>query len=341
MKAETTMKTRTLNIGICFMLLTSTILLGLVGTVSATAPGVPGRPGGPSEGSHHVTFEFTVSPVFAQSNNQVNYNFSWGDSTNTWVGPFASGAGPVKASHQWTAVGVYQVKVQAKDATTSEKSAFSLPLNITIVNVETPQMPDGPTQADIHELCEFSIPAVKAPSGHDVLYLFNWSDDLTTSWIGPHPSGWDFPVEASHAWDKKGDFQVRVKAKDNTTSDESAWSQPWNITIGSSGPLFDITGLTGGFGVTASIRNMLAPSKYVDYTIEIAGGQLSGAHVHKYYNGTVYIPSGTTVPVSAPTFLALGRVKITVTAKCAGEPVATATYQAFSLLFYVTNIQEV
>ncbi|MCX6666422.1 MAG: hypothetical protein NT038_10285, partial [Euryarchaeota archaeon] len=159
---------------------------GLVGTVSAIAPVTPGRPAGPSEGSHHVTFEFTVSPVYHPSSHNVSYNFSWGDGTNTWTGKFASGAGPVVASHQWTSIGTYQVKVQARDYDTglpADTSPFSLPLNITIVNLETPQMPDGPTAAAIGQLCEFNIPAIKAPYGHDVFYLFNWSDNFTTYWI--------------------------------------------------------------------------------------------------------------------------------------------------------------
>ena len=278
-----TMKTRILNTSVCLMLLVSTMLLGFVGTVGAVAPPTPGRPSGPTEGSNHVLINFTVSPVFATANHNVSYNFSWGDTTNTWVGPFASGHGPVIASHQWTANGVYSVTVQAKDYDTgspTDISGWSLPLNITIVNLVTPPMPDGPTAAAINELCEFSIPAITAPYGHDVLYLYNWSDNFTTYWIGPHPSGWDFPVEASHGWDTKGTYQVRVKAKDNTTSDESAWSKPLNITIGVSGPQFAIAGLSGGFGVTASIKNNLAPSKYVNYTIEISGGLLF-FHVHK------------------------------------------------------------
>ncbi|MCX6666423.1 MAG: hypothetical protein NT038_10290 [Euryarchaeota archaeon] len=104
--------------------------------------------------------------------------------------------------------------------------------------------------------------------------------------------------------------------------------------------MFTITGIAGGFGVTANIKNMLAPSKYVDYTIQISGGLL-GFHVQRYYNDTVYIKSGTTVSISTPAFFALGKVKITVTAKCGGESLVTGIYEAKVLLFYVTGIKEV
>lgn len=337
-----TMKKRISNITVCLILLTSTMLLGFAGTVYATQPGIPARPIGPTDASNNVTLQYTVYPVSAGGHN-VSYNFSWGDDTSTWVGPFPSGIGPVTASHTWTANGVYAVRVQAKDADVvpGDVSDFSVPLNVTIVSLVAPSRPDGPTSTAIDELCEFSIPAISAPFSHDVLYLFNWSDGYTTYWIGPYPSGQDQPITASHGWDVKGTYQVRVKAKDNTTLVESAWSLPLNITVGvDEGPLFEITGLTGGFGVTATIKNTLAPSKYVNYTIEIAGG-LFGFHVHRYYNGTVYIQSGTTVSVAVPAFFSLGTVKITVTAKCGGESLATKTYETKVLLFYVTGIKEV
>ena len=169
------MKKRIQYMSVSLMLLVSTIFIGLVGTVGAIPPGIPGRPSGPTEGSHHVELEFRVSPVFAQSSHDISYNFIWGDSTNTWIGPFASGTGPVVATHEWTLVGMYQIQVQARDETTSETSELSEPLEITIVNLETPAMPEGPTKPEIGQLCEYSIPAIQAPSGHEVLYLFDWA----------------------------------------------------------------------------------------------------------------------------------------------------------------------
>ena len=57
----------------------------------------------------------------------------------------------------------------------------------------------------------------------------------------------------------------------------------------------------------------------------------------KFFGDTIYIKSQTTAMVAAPTFLALGRVKITVTAQCSGEPETAITETAYGrvLFFYV------
>ena len=210
-----------------------------------------------------------------------------------------------------------------------------------------PGQPTGPEQAAIGELVLISVDPVLMV-GHNVSYNFSWDDGLTTGWIGPYPPDWDDTIEAQHAWDFEGTYDVRVQAKNETSGEISDWSQPHNITIGETeeeepeGPLFDIVGVTGGTSITARIQNKLAPSKYVDYTIEIAGGQISGFHTHKFYNSTIFIPSGDTVTITVPgPFRGLGSVKVTVTAKCAGEPVATATYKGFLLFFYILNLREI
>lgn len=336
-----TMKTKTLTISMSFLLV-STVLLGFMGAVSAAPPNTPNKPAGPINASHHVLLNYTTNPVFAESNHWVEYNFSWGDGTYTgWFGPFKSGKGPVYAKHQWTGVGVYQVKVKARDFNaTTQVTPFSLPLNVTIALLETPGQPIGETIVDVNELCLFSVKSVTAAYNHDVYYLFNWSDNFTTGWFGPYPSAFQFPVEAEHNWDKKGIYPVRVKAKDKTSGDESAWSKPWNITIGTAGPLFEVSGVKGGLGVTATIKNLLAPSKYVDYVIEVSGGPLTGLHTHKYFNGTVFIKSGASVSISTGSFFGLGNAKISVVAKCAGQPVASANYGAFVLFFYVMNVKK-
>jgi len=325
------------------VILISTFLVCCIDITSAIPPGTPEEPRGPPQGSHHVTYNFSILPVYAQDNHDVYYWFDWGDSTNTgWFGPFPAGQGSIVADHQWTTTGVFQITAKAKDAVTSEESPWSPNHDMTVVNVETPGEITGPDTADIDELRLFTVVSVSAPYNHQVLYLFDWGDNLTTGWFGPFPSGMNEnnPIEASHHWGELGTYQVRVKAKDNTTGDESDWSPIHSIKVGSLGPLFVIAEVRGGFGVSVSIQNKLAPSKYVDYIIDIAGGQISGFHIHRYYNGTVFVKSGETVTINTPKFFSLGRIKISVVARCAGEPVAAETYDAFALLWYVWNVQE-
>ena len=199
---------------------------------------------------------------------------------------------------------------------------------------ETPGVPDGPTEADVNELVAFSVIGVNTTDDHDVLYEFDWGDDTTTGWLGPFPAGPEQTIEAQHLWQEVSAYEVTVRAKDNTTGNTSAWSDPFTIAITPPGPDFSVSSITGGFGVTAGVTNNLAPSKYVNYSIEVAGGQITGFHVHQQFEGEVFVTSGSTEYVSTPSFFALGRVKITVTAQAAGEEVVERVATGFTLFYY-------
>lgn len=208
----------------------------------------------------------------------------------------------------------------------------------------TPAAPTGPTNGKSGGLYFFEIAPVIAEGDHQVFFFVDWNDSLNTGWIGPYNSGTNvnLVVEVAHTWTTEGIYHIRVKAKDAVTMEETPWSVAHNITIsGNTGPMFSVASVRGGFGVTVTIENKLAPSKYVDYTIDIAGGQITGFHVHQYTNGTVFIISGETATIKVPVFFTLGRTTISVTAKCAGEKVASATYESFVLFFYVMNVKEV
>jgi hypothetical protein len=72
--------------------------------------------------------------------------------------------------------------------------------------------------------------------GDDIYYLFDWDDGTDSGWIGPYAS--DETVRISHEWDKKGYYNIRVKAKDDPNGDsnlsdgeESLWSEPLTISM--------------------------------------------------------------------------------------------------------------
>ncbi len=66
------------------------------------------------------------------------------------------------------------------------------------------------------------------PEGDDIYYMFDWGDGTYSEWIGPYSSGRD--VSVSHTWSDRGDYEVRVKAKDDhgVIGD---WSDPLPITM--------------------------------------------------------------------------------------------------------------
>ena len=94
-------------------------------------PVTPAAPTGPSTGNVGIEYDFNAITTDPEGDN-ISYMFDWGDSHNSgWLGPYASST-PVNASHIWTASGVYQVKVKAKDENNAE-SNWSSTHTISIV----------------------------------------------------------------------------------------------------------------------------------------------------------------------------------------------------------------
>jgi len=66
------------------------------------------------------------------------------------------------------------------------------------------------------------------PNGDDIYYLFDWGDGTFSDWLGPYASGEE--VETTNSWDDKGEFAVRVKAKD-TYGVQGEWSEPLTVSM--------------------------------------------------------------------------------------------------------------
>jgi hypothetical protein len=76
---------------------------------------------------------------------------------------------------------------------------------------------------------EYSYTATTSdPDEDQVFYLFDWDDGATSGWLGPYPSG--EIVEAKHSWNKMGNYEVKVKAKD-VDGIWSFWSDPLSVTM--------------------------------------------------------------------------------------------------------------
>ena len=66
------------------------------------------------------------------------------------------------------------------------------------------------------------------PDGDQMYYLWDWDDGSISVWDGPYNSG--VTCEATHTWSEKGDYGIKVKAKD-TFGAESPWSDPLPISM--------------------------------------------------------------------------------------------------------------
>jgi len=91
-------------------------------------PNKPARPTGVKKGKVGEEYNFSTS-TSDQDGDMIYYKWDWGDGTfSDWFGPFNSGE-EVSVTHQWSRLGIYNVKVKARDEHRDE-SDWSDPLSI-------------------------------------------------------------------------------------------------------------------------------------------------------------------------------------------------------------------
>lgn len=190
----------------------------------------------------------------------------------------------------------------------------------------TPSAPTGPDEG-INNV-EYNFTAVTTDYEEDpISYMFDWGDGIFSEWIGPFPSG--TPTEGSHAWEKAGTYDIRVKAKDNYG--ESDWSSAHSINIIEVANL-EIGIIKGGlFRVNAPIENTGAlDATNVNWSIALEGG----AFIGKKTTGMIDIPAGDNITVSSKLILGFGPTEVSVTAEIP-EISATRSQSGFVLLFFI------
>lgn len=110
-------------------------------------------------------------------------------------------------------------------------AAFISWVSIQIDNGNTPpikpEIPTGPSSGRTNREYVFST-FTTDPDGHQVRYQFDWGDSNFSDWFGPYESGEE--INVTHAWTKKGDFEIKVKARD-IFGLESVWSDPLIVSM--------------------------------------------------------------------------------------------------------------
>ena len=97
---------------------------------------------------------------------------------------------------------------------------------------EQPDKPSGPGSGEIGTEYEFSTNTTD-PEGEQIFYWFDWGDGSDSGWIGPYISG--EMGSATHKWNDRGGFKIKVKAKD-VNDYEGIWSEEVNIWISNKPP---------------------------------------------------------------------------------------------------------
>lgn len=88
-----------------------------------------------------------------------------------------------------------------------------------MINTNPPEIPDiiGPTSGQKGILYNYTF-KTKDPDSDYVYFYIDWGDGTNSGWIGPFglpwPSHLPYEVTLNHTWTKKGNYQIKVKAKD-------------------------------------------------------------------------------------------------------------------------------
>jgi len=135
--------------------------------------------------------------------------------------------------------GTYRLLVIAFDS--DDDSSFDSSESFDINNIEEannppnkPSKPSGPTSGKAGSEYTYTS-STTDPDGDQIWYMWNWGDE-TGGWLGPYTSG--AVCEASHTWNAQGDYNVKVKAKDQY-GEESPWSEPLSISMPKTKPYSD------------------------------------------------------------------------------------------------------
>jgi C1A family cysteine protease len=170
---------------------------------------------GPIQGQANQAMMFNGSNSFDHEGSVVTYDWDFGDGT-TETG--------VTVAHTYMQHGIYLVTLVVTDNTdnTDDQSIW------VYIDTENhpPEKPTltGRQRGKNGTAYSYTFSATD-PDGDDVYYYLNWGDDYwfggAVGWIGPYKSGQDITLEKT--WVEKGNYTVRVKAKDRYDA-KSDWS---------------------------------------------------------------------------------------------------------------------
>lgn len=161
---------------------------------------------GPYQGPINQQINFNGSASFDHEGTILSYQWDLGDGTN------ATGA---VVTHAYTTKGIYPVTLTVIDNQTNTNTQATW----AFVDTEN-HAPNTPTlrgrQSGTNGTAYKYTVSATDPDGDDVYYYLNWGDTYwdggAVGWIGPYPSGQKVTLEKT--WKVKGNYTVRVKAKD-------------------------------------------------------------------------------------------------------------------------------
>lgn len=221
------MKKKFVGMSVCILMFLTSI--ALTTTVVAIDNLPPEKPilNGETEGRIGIEYKF-ISDTTDPEDDFISYWFTWGDGNNTgWIMPYVESGTTAYIGYTWNDLGVYNVKVKAKDVYGHE-SAWSDTITISIIN-DPPEIPviTGTVNGRSNTVYGYTF-VTTDPQGDSVSYFIDWGDGSDSGWIPFFASG-AIAID-NHLWNEPGNYNVIVKAKD-IYEEESEWSDPFVVHI--------------------------------------------------------------------------------------------------------------
>jgi PKD domain len=177
-----------------------------------------------------LIYNFTITDPHNSTMDVLDIRWGYGPGLRWLAGeePWTNGT-ILSVPHAWEKSGRYGIV--AKVWGQYGQSEWSSPLFVTISSPgndppDKSAKPSGPLSGKAGKEHTYST-STTDPDGDQVWYKWDWGDEVS-NWDGPYDSG--DTVTASHIWDEKGDYSIKVKAKD-VHGEESPWSDPLPITM--------------------------------------------------------------------------------------------------------------
>ncbi len=188
-------------------------------TIGYNSPPNPPEINGPTQGLAGNSYAYTFTSR-DPDNQELYYFIDWGDNTNSgWLGPFDSGH-IINEHHSWAEFKSYTIKAQTKDSRDATSTWTFYPISMAGHPPSKPTV-NGPATGEINKEYAYSCRAVDQ-DGDTLNYFIDWGDGTNSGWLGPYDSG--DTCQSSHSWQKRGDYRMRVQAKDNRNL-TSEWAE--------------------------------------------------------------------------------------------------------------------
>ena len=290
-------------------------------TVSA-----PDAPVGPAVGNRYQYLYYVASGAVSSwdhSINYIEYRYDWGDGTalSAWSQT------ETNRGHQYTALGTYEVRTQARCVLSLHdpiESGWSAPTSVDIVEVVTVgRFSDGPDYAGVGESNDFTHFNSRSDVGHALEYQVDWGDGSV--------SEWDPVTVVTHAFAAAGTFDVVFRARCiEHTAAVSDWSSAHSVDVTAdpeavSTPTANHSaGGTVSAGEAVSVSGNEAVNNYghlLEYRIDFGDGMVSDWAAASYTYGNSYLSL-------QHTYAASGTYAVMAQARCADHPGIESAWSA-------------